>query len=961
VNCLLWNPQSLQNKTLDFIQLLDDNNVDIAFITESWMDSETNHTSALLKDAGYSMYHYFRPTKRGGGAAVIAKTAFVPKNGKSIPYKTFEVYIQSLKLFGNSAPLTLVTLYRLGKERNSDFIQEFYSFIEFLITNYTYFLICGDFNIHVNKPHENFVTDFFDILNVFSLSQSVHEPTHICGNTLDLIVHDPTVINICDIHVEKPDRSDHSIIFFKVKANLETKRNHTISFRNFKNVNLVSFKNDVVSQSNLFLSNCNNLDFVESLSMFNQIFGEIVNNHAPLVTKSVDSNPKPSWIDSEFRNARSERRRLYKRWKRTRTSGDRKKFEQSRLEVNNMSISKRKLYFSKCISDSGNSQRELFKICNSLLNAQKSKSLPESDDFNRLANTFNQYFVKKISNIRHELSTVCVNNCNVNRIINKLGDGIGGVACARSTLSNFSAVTIDQLKKIILSRKIKTSAWDVIPAQLLRSCLDEFLPVLSKLVNISLSTGSIQGLKDSVVTPLIKKQGLDPENMANYRPIANILYLSKVTEVCASLQIKTHMDLNNLHIPYQSGYKTAHSCESLLLSLTNDILKTMDSKKCTILLLLDLSAAFDTVDHDRLLNILFHEIGLRDIVYKWFISYLSQRRQAVNIKGHTSDFADIFHGVPQGSVLGPTLFNIYVRNFIRILNDAGFDAHGYADDHQVSKIFSIDFQYDAIRCSIPRCLDIIAYWMKVSFLKLNASKSQVIIFAPQTLASQVHIDAIKLRDGSFIPVSTLVTNLGVQFDSPLSFSPHINAICSQSYRLLRNLAGIRKFLTFNDLQILVQSIIVSRIDNCNSLLYGVLARHLNKLQKLQNACAKLIFGKKRNEHVTPLLHDLHWLPIRQRIVFKILLFVFKFYQNTAPLYIMESLSKSERNEFMLNVPRTSTHYGDRAFSSCGPRLWNALPLPIRASNTIGHFRSHLKHHLFTNFDSFLSTANLYID
>ena len=421
------------------------------------------------------------------------------------------------------------------------------------------------------------------------------------------------------------------------------------------------------------------------------------------------------------------------------------------------------------------------------------------------------------------------------------------------------------------------------------------------------------------------------------------------------------MDLNNLHIPYQSGYKTGHGCETLLLKLNDDILKAMDTGKCTILLLLDLSAAFDTVDHDRLLSILFNEIGLRGVVLRWFTSYLLHRRQAVNIKGQISDFLDILYGVPQGSVLGPILFNIYVRNFINILNEAGFTAHGYADDHQIFKFFSIEFQYESICFSIPRCLEIIAHWMKASFLKLNSSKSQIIIFTPKNLAKHVVIDQIKLRDGCTIPVSNVVTNLGVQFDRELTFSPQINSICSSAFRFLRNLASIRKYLSKNNLRILVQSIIVSRIDNCNSLLYGVLALNLNKLQKLQNACARLIYGKKKCDHVSPLLHELHWLPIRQRIVFKILLFVFKFYQNVAPTYIMESLSKSERGDHILKVPRTSTRYGDRAFSNCAPRLWNALPLPIRASGTIGYFKSHLKHHLFANFDIYILHANLYLD
>ena len=113
------------------------------------------------------------------------------------------------------------------------------------------------------------------------------------------------------------------------------------------------------------------------------------------------------------------------------------------------------------------------------------------------------------------------------------------------------------------------------------------------------------------------------------------------------------------------------------------------------------------------------------------------------------------------------------------------------------------------------------------------------------------------------------------------------------------------------------------------------------------------------ENVTPLLHELHWLPIRQRIVFKILLFVFKFFQNSLPIYLMDSLQVSERGEVMLKVPRTSTPYGDRAFSSCAPKLWNALPLYIRSSNSINYFRKQLKHHLFENFDIFIGRVNMY--
>ena len=153
VKCLLWNPQSLQNKIADFISLLEDNDIDISFITESWMTSQNNQTSALLQEAGYNIFHFCRQNRKGGGVGIIARNKFIPKNGKLMAFHTFEIFMQSFKI-PNSHPLTLVVIYRHGEESQTDFIREFYSLVEFLVTNTIYFLICGDFNIHVNKPDD---------------------------------------------------------------------------------------------------------------------------------------------------------------------------------------------------------------------------------------------------------------------------------------------------------------------------------------------------------------------------------------------------------------------------------------------------------------------------------------------------------------------------------------------------------------------------------------------------------------------------------------------------------------------------------------------------------------------------------------------------------------------------------------------------------------------------------------
>ena len=166
-------------------------------------------------------------------------------------------------------------------------------------------------------------------------------------------------------------------------------------------------------------------------------------------------------------------------------------------------------------------------------------------------------------------------------------------------MSNFSFATPECLRKIILSKTIKSSPEDPLPGCLLKDCIDQLLPALTRLVNLSLSTGSMEGLKNSIVTPIIKKVGSDPEVLKNYRPVCNTLYLSKTIERTVLSQANNHMDLIKAHTPNQSGYKPFHSCETLLLRVTNDIYTNLDNSKCTIAVLLDLTAAFDTVDHNE--------------------------------------------------------------------------------------------------------------------------------------------------------------------------------------------------------------------------------------------------------------------------------------------------------------------------------------------------------------------------
>ena len=848
--------------------------------------------------------------------------------------------------------LCFVTIYRSGDEPMSLFLKEFNDFAELLYFTHKDVILCGDFNIHCNDSLNTDVIRFYQILNSFSLKQLVTSPTHVMGNIIDLVICNPEVLSISNLSVCAETPSDHSIIYFSINYIPSHDTPKVVSTRLLNQIDQSAFMNDLETGLADYQDNHFTGSFKTSLSNFYQIQQDILDKHAPITQKVISSNTKPKWMDREFKLERANRRKKYKTWVRTKNETDRELFVQSRKKVEQLVLDKKKNYYTSRIANCHNSQRELFSVCNNLLDKPKGSSLPKSDSSLDLANRFNNYFSEKIVKIRNNFSHLAPETSPDSSTSGS------NFPPGSATLDQFEPVNEEQLHKIIKSAPIKTSSDDPIPARLLKTCVNTILPVLVLLVNLSLFTGSMDGLKDTVVTPLLKKIGADPDNLSNYRPITGIKFLGKLIERTVLPQLTQHMTFNFLHIPNQSGYKIGYSCETLLVGLVSDLFLNLDNGMCTVLLLLDLSAAFDTVDHELLLDILHIEIGLSGTVLKWFESFLKGRQQAVSVNGSKSDYLDNKFGVPQGSVLGPVLFNIYVRSLISYLEKHGFSVHGYADDHQILKAFRIEFQFATLRHSLPKCLDLVASWMRKYFLKLNAGKSQVIVFTPESQSKELLVQRVLLDDGSILPVSTEALNLGMLLDSHLTFTPQIDRVIQCCYRLLRDLGSIRKYLTKDELKTLVNSIVVARIDNCNALYTGLSVHNMSRLQRLQNSCARVIYRAARRDHVSGLLKELHWLPVRHRIIFKVLCLIFKCLKGTAPSYLSDILPQTRENRFV-RIPRTKSAYGDRAFCRFGPVYWNALPARLINCPTISNFKAKLKHYLFSSSADYFKTLNRY--
>lgn len=319
-----------------------------------------------------------------------------------------------------------------------------------------------------------------------------------------------------------------------------------------------------------------------------------------------------------------------------------------RKQTTSLASRKKKDYYTKLVEDATNKSKSVFTIMNLLTGVNKEVSLPTASTNLELTRKFQSFFKDKIQKIRESFTpSVIVLGTPTN-----------------ANLNEFDETTEEELREIIKTHGIKCSPSDPVPAKLLSSLLDLFIPIWKDLVNLSLSTGSMDCLKSAILTPILKELDdmVNTEIYKNYRPISNLVFVSKLVERCVSIRLKRHMNTNNLECDDAYGYKEGHSAELLLMNLVDKILRGFDNKYASVLLLLDLSAAFDTVDQDLLLSILSNDIGIHGTALKWFSSFIKDRTVEVKINDSYSGTDTLDFGVPQGSVLGPTLFGIYIRS-----------------------------------------------------------------------------------------------------------------------------------------------------------------------------------------------------------------------------------------------------------------------------------------------------------
>jgi len=938
LNIGYMNARSINNKTTEINEYICDNNIHVLALTETWLTGTTKDdaTKNEIKPAGYEIAHLARKGRKGGGVGIIYRGSLKKTREVRKSHKSFEAI--ELQLSTRTDTVYIVVVYRtqktIPKTTMTQFLEEVDIFLDTLIMLPQKLLIVGDFNVHWDIASNTTTKNLKDIFYSKGLNQHINKATQEQGHTLDLVLSRADCGLVKTIDIQPPNLSDHSTIIIKCNMEKPAAEKKTIKYRKLKDIDAEDFRMEL--RNSQLVTSVANQTVDELVEQYNSSLSTLMQKHAPMITREVFIRDHSPWYTEEVKGAKRKKRRAERRYMShpSAINSDMLKIEKAGY-AQICKQAKMTFYHAKL---KGANSKIIFRTARDLLHQCKDTNLPTHDNTQDLSNDFVNFFKDKIEKIT---TTFPQNNetpqMTVNTNVNMMRE--------------FQPVSEEYIRKLITSGKKKSCHLDPIPTSLLIEALDILLPTITNIVNKSISENTMpQSFKSASVTPLLKKPSLDIEDKKNYRPVSNLPYLSKIIEKAIVEQLNTHLTENNLHRSHQSAYRKGHSTETALLKIMNDLLKALDKQESTLLVLLDQSAAFDTVNQDLLLNRLNSSFGIDGNALQWLTSYFKGRQQRITIKGVQSDPVQLTTGFPQGSVLGPFAYPIYTSPLFDITTSHNVGVHMYADDTQLYASFKTDNSH-AIRDKLEGSIADIKEWMVFNHLKLNESKTEYMVI--RSARSRKNFDSVATINigNSAVTAVGEAKNIGVTIDAELTMSQHISNVCRTCNMHLHSIGKIRVNLTKEAAEIMINALITSRLDYANGILYKLPKYLTDKLQKVQNNSARLILRKKKRDRVTPMLVALHWLPIRYRIKYKINLITFKTLHDMAPQYLktllkpLDSLDKlRSANKNYLQEQSFKTNFGLRAFSVSAPKLWKKLPQNIRDTNEIAVFKAALKEH-----------------
>lgn len=520
---------------------------------------------------------------------------------------------------------------------------------------------------------------------------------------------------------------------------------------------------------------------------------------------------------------------------------------------------------------------------------------------------------------------------------------------------SLSPVSKDIVMAIIRGLKSNAQGVDGISLEMLLLTLPESLEAVTAIINSSIMTGIFpESWKLAMVRPIPKSN--DPSSCQDLRPISLLPCLSKVLEKAVSLQLAKYLEDNNILPQKQSGFRKGHSTSTALLDVVDNLLGAQDRGMVSILVLLDFSRAFDSLNINLLLSKLSF-YGFDERTTKWFHSYLDSRHQFVELSmpdgsRSRSTLQPVPRGVPQGSILGPILFVLYSADIIKAITHCGY--HLYADDLQLYLSFPHLDLTDAVS-KINSDLVQISGWSKCNSLVINPKKSKFLLVGTRQKVQELqNIPIDILVDGVAVEWVSDAKNLGLIMDSHLHFEKHVAESVRNCFYRLKLLYKIRQYISEAVRINLCESLILSKLNYCD-VVFGpcLLSRTTKLIQRVQNACARFCFHVPPRSHISPFLNSSNLLKMAARRKLHLAVLLFGVITKKYPKYLYDKFEWARAHSrypsractFVFATPKHKSMAFRGSFKFAASRCWNDLPPPVRALKTVSVFRKTLKKQL----------------